>query len=303
MGVDLTDLKLLACIARHLSFRLAADELGLSASAVSHAVRSLEAKVGVRLFNRTTRSVALTPAGHKLLGRITPALQEIAEALDGINAYRDTPRGLLRLNAPRPAGELVLAPLVTQFLRLYPDMTVELVLDDALVDIVQAGFDAGVRYGESLQHDMVAIPIGPRQRFMVVGSPEFVQRHGNPESPRALARFPCIGVRFPSGVRYRWEFVKDGEAMQVEVDGPLVLGETPLMVMAAQEGLGLAYVYAQYAQQGLKDGSLVQVLEDWSPDDPGFFLYYPSRRLVPAPLRAFIELVHAQPARSRHAAA
>lgn len=303
MDVDLADLKLFACIARHLSFRQAADELGLSASAVSHAVRTLEAKVGVRLFNRTTRSVALTPAGHKLLGRITPALQEIAEALDGINAYRDTPRGLLRLNAPRPAGELVLAPLVTEFLRQHPDVTVELVLDDAFVDIVQAGFDAGVRYGESLQQDMVAIPIGPRQRFVVVASPDFIQRHGRPASPRALAGMPCIGVRFPSGVRYRWEFVKDGEAMQVEVDGPLVLGEVPLMVMAARQGLGLAYVYAQYAQSGLKDGSLVQVLEDWSPDDPGFFLYYPSRRLVPAPLRAFIALVQAQPARSRHAAA
>ncbi len=302
MGVDLADFRLLACIARHLSFRQAADELGLSASAVSHAVRALETKVGVRLFNRTTRSVALTPAGHKLLGRITPALQEIAEALDGINAYRDTPRGLLRLNAPRPAGELVLAPLVTQFLRQYPDVTVELVLDDAFVDIVQGGFDAGVRYGEGLQQDMVAIPIGSRQRFAVVASPDFIQRHGRPASPHALAGMPCIGVRFPSGVRYRWEFAKNGESIQVEVSGPLVLGEAPLMVMAAQEGLGLAYVYAQYAQSALQDGSLVQVLEDWSPDDPGFFLYYPSRRLVPAPLRAFIDLVQAQPARSRHAA-
>lgn len=297
MNVDLAELKLLACIAQHLSFRQAADELGLSASAVSHAVRAMEAKVGVRLFNRTTRSVALTPAGQKLLGRIAPALQEIAEALDGINAYRDTPRGLLRLNAPRPAGELVLAPLVTQFLRQHPDVTVDLVLDDGLVDIVQAGFDAGVRYGESLQQDMVAIPIGPRQRFVVVASPEFVQRHGRPDSPLALASLPCVGLRFPSGVRYRWEFAKGGEALQVEVDGPLVLGDARLMVMAAQQGLGFAYVYAQYAHSGLQDGSLVQVLEDWSPDDPGFFLYYPSRRLVPAPLRAFIAMVQAQPAR------
>lgn len=151
-----------------------------------------------------------------------------------------------------------------------------------------------MRYGESLQQDMVAIPIGPRQRFVVVASPESVKHHGRPASPRALAGMPCIGFRFPSGVRYRWEFVKDGETMQVEVNGPLVLGEVPLMVMAAQQGLGLAYVYAQYTERAL---------QDWSPDDPGFFLYYSSRRLVPAPLRAFIDLVQAQPTRSRHAAA
>jgi DNA-binding transcriptional LysR family regulator len=145
---------------------------------------------------------------------------------------------------------------------------------------------------------MVAIPIGPRQRFVVVASPDFIQRHGRPASPRALAGTPCIGVRF-IGVRYRWEFVKDGEALQAEVDGPLVLGEAPLMVMAAQAGLGLSYLYVQYAEPGLQDGSLVQVLEDWTPEDSSVFLYYPGRRLVPAPLRAFIDLVQAQPARSR----
>lgn len=293
MEVDLPDLKLLACIARHLSFRLAADELGVSASAVSHSVRALEAKVGVRLFNRTTRSVALTPAGQTLLGRIAPALQDIAQALDSINAYRDSPQGLLRLNAPRPAGELVLAPLISDFLKQHPGAKVEVVLDDALVDIVEAGFDAGVRYGESLQQDMVAIPIGPPQRFVVVASPEFVARHGHPDSPRELPNYPCIGLRFPSGVRYRWEFEKEGERLEVDVNGPLTAGEMPLMVQAAQDGLGFAFVYEQYAQRGLASGQLVSVLDAWCPYVPGFFLYYPNRRLSPATLRAFVDTVRA----------
>ncbi|MDZ7938312.1 MAG: LysR family transcriptional regulator [Rhodoferax sp.] len=296
MQVDLPDLRLLSCIARHLSFRQAADELGVSASAVSHSLRALEAKLGVRLFNRTTRSVALTEAGQRLLGQVAPALDNIQRALEDINTFRDTPVGRVRLNAPRPAGELVLAPLVAKFLRQYPGVKVDLVLDDALVDIVQAGFDAGVRYGESLQQDMVAIPLGGRQRFVVVASPDYLRQHGPPGSPRELAQFPCIGLRFPSGVLYRWEFEKAGERVEVDVDGPLTLGELSLAVRAAEDGLGLAYVYAQQAAAGLAAGRLVQVLGDWCPEVPGFFLYYPSRRLAPAALRAFIDLVRADTA-------
>ena len=171
MNLNLADLKLLSTVARHLSFRMAAQELDLSASAVSHAVRSIEERLGVRMFSRTTRSVSLTPAGRQLLDRVGPALQDIAAAIDGINDFRDTPQGLLRINAPRPAGELVLGPLVAEFLTRHPKAEVELVLDDGFVDIVAGGFDAGVRYGESLQQDMVALPLGPPQRLMVVCAP------------------------------------------------------------------------------------------------------------------------------------
>lgn len=293
MGIDLSDLKLLSSIAKHLSFRQASQELGVSASAISHAVRALEDKVGVRLFSRTTRSVALTPAGQKLLERIAPALQDIAHALDGLNEFRDSPQGLIRINAPRPAGELVLAKLVGQFLTQYPQAQVELVLDDAFVDIVQEGYDAGVRYGESLQQDMVAIPLGPPQRFVVVASPALIERYGRPQSPRDLLNLPCIGLRFPSGVRYQWEFEKDGERVEVDVQGRLTVGEMPLIRQAALDGLGYAYMYAQYARSDVAAGQLVTVLEDWCPFVPGFFLYYPSRRQAPATLRAFVDTVQA----------
>lgn len=293
MDVDLSDLRLLSSIAKHLSFRQASQELGVSASAISHAVRAVEAKVGVRLFSRTTRSVALTPAGRQLLERIAPALQDIAQALDGINEFRDSPQGLIRINAPRPAGELVLAPLVSKFLKQYPRAQIELVLDDAFVDIVREGYDAGVRYGESLHQDMVAVALGPPQRFVVVAAPALVEQYGRPLSPRDLLDRPCVGLRFPSGARYQWEFEKNGERMEVDITGRLTVGEMPLVRQAAMDGLGYAYMYAQYAHSGLTSGQLVSVLDDWCPAVPGFFLYYPSRRLAPATLRAFVDTVKA----------
>src|SRR3989344_2467569 len=192
MSLDLADLKLLSTIARHLNFRAAAQELGLSASAISHAVRSLEERLGVRMFSRTTRSVALTPAGRQLLDRVGPPLQDIAAAIDDINVFRDTPQGLLRINAPRSAGDLVLGPLIAQFLAQHPQAEVELVLDDGLVDIVEGGFDAGVRYGERLQQDMVALPLGPQQQLMVVASPALLAGVGAPRNPRDLMQMPCV---------------------------------------------------------------------------------------------------------------
>lgn len=294
MNLDLADLKLLSTVARHLSFRMAAQKLGLSASAVSHAVRSIEERLGVRMFSRTTRSVALTPAGRQLLDRVAPALQDIASAIDGINEFRNTPQGLLRINAPRPAGELVLGPLVAEFLARHPKAEVELVLDDGFVDIVEGGFDAGVRYGESLQQDMVALPLGPAQRLMVVGSPALLARAGTPRTPRDLLAMPCVRIRFPSGARYAWEFEKAGEKITVNVEGRLTVGEMPLMLEAALAGVGFAYVYEPYARAALASGALVGVLEDWCPPIPGFYLYYPSRKLPTATLRAFVELVAAQ---------
>lgn len=291
MNLDLADLKLLSTVARHLSFRMAAQEMGLSASAVSHAVRSIEERLGVRMFSRTTRSVALTPAGRQLLDRVGPALQDIAAAIDGINEFRDTPQGLLRINAPRPAGELVLGALVVEFLSRHPKVAVELVLDDSFVDIVEAGFDAGVRYGESLQQDMVALPLGPPQRLMVVGAPALLKRVGTPHTPRDLLNLPCVRIRFPSGARYAWEFEKAGEKMAVDVEGRLTVGEMPLMLQAALAGMGFAYMYEPYARAALASGALVSVLDDWCPPIPGFYLYYPSRKLPTATLTAFIEMV------------
>lgn len=291
ISANLADLQTFATVARLRSFRGAAVELGVSPSAISHTVRALEVRLGVRLLNRTTRSVAPTAAGEHLLNRLAPALLDIQGALDEVNAFRDSPLGTLRINAPRAAAELVLAPLVMHFLATHPGMKVDLVTDDSLVDIVATGFDAGVRFGESLQQDMVAIALGGPQRFIVVASPEYVAAHGVPQGPRDLQQHRCIGIRFPSGVLYRWEFAKGPEKLEVDVDGALFVSDMGLMLRAAEDGLGLAYVYAQYAQAGLAAGRLCQVLDDWCPPIPGFFLYYPSRKLMPSGLKAFIDML------------
>ncbi len=288
---SLADLQSFAAVARLRSFRKAAAELGVSPSALSHALRGLEARLGVRLLNRTTRSVAPTEAGERLLDRLSPALQEIHGALDEVNAFRDSPLGTLRINAPRAACELVLAPVLGRFLRANPGMRIELVADDAFVDIVATGFDAGVRFGESLQQDMVAVPLGPPQRFVVVASPDYLAAHGVPECPRELQQHRCIRIRFPNGSFYRWEFARGSEQFEIEVDGPVSVGQMPLMIAAAEQGLGLAYVYAQYAAAPVADGRLQTVLDDWCPEIPGFYLYYPSRKLMPAGLKAFVEML------------
>lgn len=288
---SLVDLQAFATVARLRSFRRAAGELHVSPSALSHTLRSLETRLGVRLLNRTTRSVSPTEAGQRLLARLAPTLQELDDALDEINSFRDSPVGTLRLNVPRAAAEYVLAPLASRFLREYPGMRLEIVTDDNLIDIVAAGFDAGVRFGERLAQDMIAVPFGPAQRFVVVASPAYLAAHGRPATPQQLSAHRCIRIRFPNGSIYRWEFSRGDEKIEVEVEGPLDVGEMPLMVRAAEDGIGLAYVYEQSAALALAAGRLVTVLDDWRPPEPGFFLYYPSRRLVPAGLRAFIDLL------------
>lgn len=285
----LQDLQAFSAVARLGSFRRAAVEMGVSASALSHTIKGLEQRLGLRLLHRTTRSVSPTEAGRQLLARLAPALQDIACALEDINAFRDSPMGTVRINAPRAACQWVLAPLVSAFLQRHPGMRVEVVADDRFVDIVAEGFDAGVRFGESLQQDMVAVPLGPAQRFVVVASPEHIARHGRPKHPRDLQRHPCIRIRFPSGSYFKWEFVKRQHTVQVEVDGPLASDDLSLMVQAAEAGVGLAYTYEQHAQPGLQAGRLVTVLDDWCPRVPGFCLYHPSRKLMSAGLRAFID--------------
>ena len=286
-----SDLSAFVAVATHRSFSRAAAELGLSPSALSHTVRSLEERLDLRLLNRTTRSVAPTEAGERLLERLRPALRDIDDALEDANAFRAKPAGRLRLNVPRSAALLLLAPVMTRFIKAYPQMRLEITTEDRLVDIVASGYDAGVRFGESVERDMVAVRIGPDLRMAVVGSPAYFRRHPKPVKPRDLHGHACIRFRLPSGGIYRWEFEKKGEVLEVEVDGPLTLGDQQVMLQAALDGAGLAIVLESHARPHLKARQLVRVLADWCPPFPGYFLYYPSRRQVPAGLRAFIDMM------------
>jgi DNA-binding transcriptional LysR family regulator len=287
--IDPADLSVFLAIATHRSFRRAAVELGVTPSALSHALRAIEERLDLRLVNRTTRSVALTEAGERLFTRIRPAFRDIGDAIEDLNLFRGAPSGTLRLNASRAATRLVLLPIITRFQLNYPDVRVEVVADDALSDVVAAGFDAGVRFGEVLAADMIATAIGPRHRFAVVGSPDYFERHPVPRTPHDLRALPCIRYRFFSGTLYGWEFERGGIELEVEVDGPLTLSDQDLMIDAALAGSGLAYLFEQQAEALVAEGRLVRVLADWCPAYPGFFLYYPGRRQVPAALRAFID--------------
>jgi DNA-binding transcriptional LysR family regulator len=288
---SLADLQVFAAVARLRSFRKAAAELNVSPSALSHTLRILEERLGVRLINRTTRSVAPTEIGERLLARLAPALLDIQGALDEVNDFRASPVGTLRINAPRSAAELVLLPLLTQFLSLHPGMKVDLVTDDALVDIVAEGFDAGVRFGERLQQDMVAIPLGQPLRMTLVASPGYLATHGTPQSPRELNAHQCICRQFSGGVLYRWQFARAGQRMEIDVTGSLTVGDSALMVRAAEDGLGLAYTFAPYAAAGLASGKLRTLLDDWCPQQHELFLYYPSRKLMPAGLKCFVAML------------
>src|ERR1700761_3271645 len=283
------DLNSFLAVARHKSFRKAADELGCTPSAVSHALRNIEDRLKVRLLNRTTRSVALTEAGERLVERLAPAFRDIEDALDDLNQYRGQPVGTLRINASRASTQMVLLPLVTRFLAAHPAVSVEIVVNDGLVDMVSENFDAGVRFGETIAKDMVAVPLGPRQRTAIVASPEYFNRHGKPRRPEQLKNLPCIRFRFGSGRLYDWEFEKGGVELKIEVAGSLTLGDTELMVEAALAGTGIAFAFESQVQHLISARKLVRVLEDWCPYYSGFYLYYPGRRQVPAALRSFID--------------
>jgi DNA-binding transcriptional LysR family regulator len=287
--VDSSDLAGFLAIAKHRSFKAASIELGVTPSALSHALRNIEERLGLRLVNRTTRSVALTEAGERLFARVSPAFRDIEDALEDLNTFRGKPIGTLRLNSARQSARLVLLPIITKFLKAYPDIRVDLVINDALVDVVSAGFDAGVRFGETIAADMIAVPIGPRHRFAVVGSPAYFKSRKQPITPHDLRELPCIGLRFSSGSIYRWEFERGGIELDIEVDGPLTLTDQEMMIDAALDGAGLAYVFEAQVEGLIAKRKLVHVLADWCPSYPGFFLYYPSRRQLPAALRAFID--------------
>ena len=288
---DLNELTAFAAVARLRSFRKAALERGVSASALSHALRALEERLGVRLLNRTTRSVTPTEAGQLLLARLAPAMREIDDALLDLSTLQDVPTGKLRLNVPRPAARLLLAPMLASFVARYPRVQVEVVTDDGMIDIVRDGFDAGIRFGEQVAADMIAVPVGLPQPFVVVGSPAYLAAHGAPTTPRALLNHACIGRRFPSGRQYAWEFEQAGEAVSIAVGGPLVFDDDELMLRAARDGAGLAYVYEADARADIAAGRLVCVLENCLPPPSRYFLYYPGRRQMPAVLRALVDML------------
>ena len=298
MKVDLGDLNAFVAVARAGGFREAARINDSSASGLSEAVRRLETQLGVRLLNRTTRSVSPTEAGDGLLARLTPALSEVQAALDVVNGFRDRPAGALRLNVPVSAARLVLPDLVPQFLAAYPDIRLEVVTDESFVDILAAGCDAGIRYDERLEQDMIAVPIGPRiQRAATAASPAYLDRHGRPQHPRDLLDHACIKGRFPSGAMTTpWEFERDGEIVRVDPSGPLIVsagGAADLSVDAAIAGTGIVSLFEDWLRPHFASGALEPVLEPWWQNFSGPFLYYPGRRLVPAPLRAFIDFVKA----------
>jgi DNA-binding transcriptional LysR family regulator len=291
LQTGLFELNAVAAISAHRSFRAAATELGISPSALSHAIAGLERRLGVRLINRTTRSVSLSEAGERFLARVSPALREIAGALEDVNEFRDTPTGTLRINLKERAAHQILRPVVAKFLRRYPDMNVELTLEGRSIDIVAEGFDAGIRLAEAVPQDMVAIPCGPDSRFVVVGAPDYFARASLPRSPSDLLNHECIRRRMPGGKLYRWEFEKRDEEIAVDVPGRLTLDNDSLMVEAALEGLGLAFVSNFWVMEHLAEGTLQAVLEDWTPPFPGLRLYYPSHRHMTAGLRAFVDML------------
>lgn len=297
-GPDLADLDAFAAIARARSFRGAAAIRGVSPSALSEALRRLETRLGVRLLNRTTRSVTPTEAGARLLERLAPTLGEIAAALDAVNEFRDTPTGTLRLNVPTIVAHSVLPALAGRFLAAHPGIVLEVIAEDSFIDVLAAGFDAGIRYDESLERDMIRVPIGPRiQRYVTAGAPAYLATHGRPAHPNDLLAHACIRHRFASGVAFPWEFERGAETVKVVPSGPLVATTIELERSAAIQGLGLIHTFEEFLAPALQAGTLEPVLEDWSPRFSGPFLYYPSRRHMPAPLRAFVAFLRdAQPA-------
>ena len=297
MRVGLADLEAFVAVARAGGFRDAARATGLSASGLSEAVRRLEDRLGVRLLHRTTRSVGPTEAGERLLGRLGPALGEVEAALDAIDGLRDRPAGVLRLNVPMSASRLVLPAIVPPFLAAFPEIRLDVITEESFVDVLAAGCDAGIRYGERLEQDVIAVPIGPRvQRFAAAASPAYLDRRGRPGHPRDLLAHACLRARFASGAAADWEFERGGETIKLDPSGPLVVragGGSDLAVAAALAGTGIVSLFEDWLQPHFEAGTLEPVLKDWWPSFPGPFLYYSGRRLVPPPLRAFVDFVRA----------
>lgn len=286
---DLNALSAFEVVAEERSFTRAAKRLGVSPSAISHSMRGLEERVGVRLLSRTTRSVSLSDAGRDLLARLRPALSEVRDAIDRVAGLRNKPAGRLRLLVPRLAADRVLAPKLGEFAEKYPEIVLDVTTNDSRMDIVAAGFDAGIQFGEYIEKDMIAVRVSPDQRPAIVCSSGYLESHGKPKSPRDLLRHRCINFRHGDAGLYRWEFEKGRKSLSVAVRGPLIVDDLTLAIRAALDGVGFAYMSEEHAAPHLESGKLVRVLEAWCQPFPGFFLYYPSRRQQPAALVALIE--------------
>ena len=286
----LNDLDAVIAIARRGSFRVAALDLGMSTTALSNAVGKLEASLGIRLFNRTTRSVSLSDAGRVLVEQVGPALQSIHDAMEAVRSQQATPSGTLRINAFATAAREILSPLVLEFLRRYQQVHIDLVTEGRLVDIVAEGFDLGVRVADLVPSDMIAVSLGRPQRHAVVGSPAYIEKHGRPRVPPDLLNHQCIRVRLPNGALYRWRFEKGGQTAQIDVSGPITLDEASLARTAVLKGIGLGFFMEPDVRADIQAGRLVRVLKDWTPPLAGLCLYYPGRRNASAALKAFIGL-------------
>ncbi len=288
---DLSALATFLVVADERSFTRAAKRQGVSPSAVSHSMRTLEEEVGVRLLSRTTRSVALTEAGEQLLGRLRPALVEVGETLEQISGRRDKAAGRIRLLLPRLAVRSVLAPMLGKLSREYPEILLDVTTDDSRRDIVAEGFDAGIHFGEYIQKDMIAVRVSPDHRTAIVGSPTYFDTHPRPKVPRDLLHHRCINFRHGSAGLYRWEFEKGRKSLSVAVGGPLIVDDLELVIRGALDGVGLAFVADREISSELVDGRLVRVLQDWCQPYPGFFIYYPSRRQQTAALSALVSIL------------
>jgi len=289
--IRLDHLETFALIVRCGGFRAAAAERGVSSSVMSQTMGALEQAVGLRLLNRTTRSIAVTEAGERLLERLRPALNDIRSALVELDELREQPCGTLRINAPGPAVDHVLCPLAFAFMAAHPEVRVEIISDAAIVDIVAQGFDAGVRFGQQLAQDMIAVPLGRPLRYAIVASPDYLRQRGRPEVPFQLVGHDCIRRRYPGGTLATWTFGKNDETFEIVPEGRLTLGSAHQELQAALAGQGVAHVFEDYARAPIADGSLVEILADWSPKLPSWFLYYPNKRHSSAAMRAFLEFV------------
>ena len=293
---ELDDLAAFAAVARERSFTRAAAGLRLSTSALSYAIKQLEARLGVRLLERNSRSVRPTEAGEQLLSTLAPALAEIGAALEDLGRARHIVSGTVRLTATRHAYESVIRPVLAGFCTDYPEATVEVIIDYGLRDIIAERFDAGIRIGEKVEQDMIGVPVGPELRMVVVAAPSYLARHPSPETPQDLMQHRCINYRMmSSGGIYAWEFEKDGRALEIKVNGPLAFNEPELMRDAALDGLGIAYIFEAQARPYIASRQLVHLLQDWTPAFPGYYLYYPSRKQVPPTLGAFIAAIRKSP--------
>lgn len=284
------DLAVFMAVASELSFTRAAAKMNISPSALSHTIRNLETRLSMRLFTRTTRAVALTEAGMRLQSGISPLMDAIDEQIDALNTLRAKPTGTIRLSAPEFAARFYLWPSITRFISDYPEVTIEMNVSNSLIDIVSENFDAGIRMGENLAKDMISVRISPDTRYLVVGSPAYLDTIHIPEHPRDLVQHRCINYRFSlAGPIVPWEFARDGKIVKVRVDGPLIFNDVEHAVQAALEGFGLAYVHEEFAQQHLTTGTLIEILADWSPFWEGLHLYYPNRHHTSSAFSALIQ--------------